>query len=190
MHMVKKKKTNPTTLEEANEQVKFPCDVCGKGFPTIKGVSSHKRYCRGIVEAELANSRSRKYQKIDNIIKLNKLKALVEAEEKVMYNGSPLNNVNILEDLGAQLVGSGGEEVEVEHRISNAIGMFRSHSAIWRDRKLPLQLEVRFFIVRILSILLYGCESWTMTTKIMRNVRGLTARYFARMVNKQNLRWI
>jgi hypothetical protein len=76
------------------------------------------------------------------------------------------------------------KNIEVEHRISNATGMFRNHSVIWRDRQLPLQLKVRLFIVRILSILLYGCESWTV---IMRNVRGFNARCFARVVNKQNV---
>ena len=185
MHMtvVKAKKTSPTTLVEATEISKFHCDICNRGFPTIRGVSSHKRFCRGSVEEELANPRGRKYQKADKIIKFNKRSALVEADPKVVYNGLPLNNVHQFRYLGSQTEASGGCELELEYRIGYASGAFKAHSGIWKNMIFCLDFKIRLFKVCILSILLYGCESWKMTRKMVRNLRGFTARCFARITN-------
>ena len=52
------------------------------------------------------------------------------------------------------------------------------HGNIWKRKKLNIDLKIRLFKVRILSILLYGCESWTITKKIIQNVRGFVKRCF------------
>jgi hypothetical protein len=41
----------------------------------------------------------------------------------------------------------------------------------------------RLFNVYVISTLLYGSESWTITWKILANIRGFTARCFARLIN-------
>jgi len=78
----------------------------------------------------------------------------------------------------------GSDEDEVEDRVAKSQGAFISFSGIWRDRNCPLELKIRLFNVYILSILLYGCESWKVTKKILCNVRGFTARCYARMVDE------
>ena len=59
------------------------------------------------------------------------------------------------------------------------------HNAIWKDKNLELNLKLRLFNVRIINILLYGCESWDITKKIMQNVRGFIARCFECIIRKK-----
>ena len=67
--------------------------------------------------------------------------------------------------------------------LEDASGAFKAHSGIWKNMIFCLDFKIRLFKVCILSILLYGCESWKMTRKMVRNLRGFTARCFARITN-------
>jgi hypothetical protein len=57
----------------------------------------------------------------------------------------------------------GSDEEEVFDRVEKAQGAFRSRSAIWRNRRMPLNLKIWLYNVFVNSTLLYGCESWTIT---------------------------
>ena len=174
----------PTTNSEANAAAKVHCKICDRGFFNIQGISAHKRFCQGSKEAEAANPRKRGDQKLDALVKKKKREALVAEEVKIKYNDNWINNVNSFKYLGANLMNHGSDEDEVEGRVAKAQGAFISFSGIWRDRNCPLELKIRLFNVYILSILLYGCESWKVTKKILCNVRGFTARCYARMVDE------
>jgi hypothetical protein len=136
------------------------------------------------VEAEAAASRRRNNQKLDNLVKQNKRDIIIAAKERVKLNDDWIENVSTVKYLGAKVMSHGSDEEEVEVRVAKATGTFVSHSGIWRNLYFPLDLKIRLFNVRILSILLYGCESWKVTKKILRNVRGFTARCYARMINQ------
>jgi hypothetical protein len=60
---------------------------------------------------------------------------------------------------------------EVEDRVAKTQGALTSHCGIWRYMNLPLGLKKK---VRILGILLYGCESWKVTKIILKYIRGFT----------------
>jgi hypothetical protein len=173
-----------TTQSEANAVAKVHCPVCGRGFLNKKGVASHRRFCLGSFEAEAANPRPRSDQKLDALVKKKKREAIIVSEPRIIYNNEGINNVNSFKYLGAKVMNHGSDEDEVEDRVAKTQGVFISHSGIWRDKNIPLDLKIRLFKVRILSILLYGCESWKVTKKILRNIRGFIARCFARMVNE------
>ena len=174
----------PTTHSEANAAAKVHCKVCGRGFLNNRGVSAHKRYCLGSFQAEAANPRPRSDQKLDALVKKKKREALVAAEPRIVYNNDWIDNVYSFKYLGAKVMNHGSDEDEVEDRVAKTQGTFTSHSGIWRDMNFPLALKIRLFKVRILGILLYGCESWKVTKKILRFIRGFTARCYARMINE------
>jgi len=174
----------PTTNGEANAAAKAHCTVCGRGFLNMRGVSAHKRFCLKSFEAEAANPRPRSDQKLDALVKKKKREAFVEAEHRIVYNDDRIHNVYSFKYLGAKLMNHGSDEDEVEDRVAKTQGAFTSHSGIWRDMSIPLALKIRLFKVRILGILLYGCESWKVTKKILKYIRGFTARCYARMINE------
>ena len=41
----------------------------------------------------------------------------------------------------------------------------RALKGIWADKKLSIDIKIRLFKVRVLSILVYGAESWKITKK-------------------------
>ena len=74
-------------------------------------------------------------------------------------------------------VGCGGKE-EVEATILQALQAYRALKGIWSDRRLSLDIKIRLFKVRVLSILVYGAESWKMTKRIVQKIRGFIVRCF------------
>lgn len=174
-----------TTQEEADLAAKARCTVCNRGFLNKAGVKSHMQFCRGSVEAELANPRGRIGQKIDNKIKNRKREILIKNNDKIEYNGKPICSVFQTKYLGAVLMSYGGDEEEVVARIDKSEGSFNAHWHIWKNNKLSIRFKIKLLTVRILSALTYGCESWKVTKRIMQNVRGFTSRCIAKILNIQ-----
>ena len=55
-------------------------------------------------------------------------------------------------------------------------------SRIWKSG-MNRELKVRFFIATIESILLYGCESWTLTEALEKSLDGTYTRMLRRALN-------
>ena len=128
---------------------KFSCIVCDRKFFNKKGVAAHKRFCNGPGNG---NSRKRKNQIADKIIKAKKRQKIIENAEKIYLNGNEIDNVYSIKYLGSTETHFGGSEDEVETKIIKALNIFKMHSNIWKRKKLNIDLKIRLFKVRILSI--------------------------------------
>ncbi|XP_068708015.1 uncharacterized protein [Montipora foliosa] len=53
---------------------------------------------------------------------------------------------------------------------------------IWKSRLSP-QLKRRVSVASVESVLLYGCEAWTLTTQMERNIDGVYARMLRTVLN-------
>ena len=54
---------------------------------------------------------------------------------------------------------------------------------IWRDKNISLASKVKLMRTLILSIFLYACESWTLTTEIERRIQAPEMRCYRRLLN-------
>ena len=140
------------------------------------GVSAHKRFCLG---PGTGNVRPRRNQKADKIVKATKLDKIVAAQDCIKLNGESIANVARTKYLGALIMGHGTDDEEVEARIDKARATFITHHHMWRDKDLSIEIKLRLFKVRVLSMLLYGGESWTVTKQIVKSLRGFTAKCYA-----------
>ena len=81
----------------------------------------------------------------------------------------------------------GDSEPDVKRRISKASQAFSMLKNIWKSKKLSRNTTIRIFRSNVVSVLLYGCESWKVATTISR------IRYVIRMpsdaILKIALRW-
>ena len=169
-----------STTESEVIALPHACDVCERRFPTIAGVSIHKaRWCGGVGTGA---ARSRRGQKADSIVRKKKRSDILATQTKVSLNGEELANVEQFKYLGGIITGFGSDEEDVETRIQQAVRVFGSLKAYWSDKRLNRKLKIRLFKARILPIVIYGCESWTFTRKILKNLRGFTARCFSSIV--------
>ena len=123
--------------------------------------------------------RSRRDQKADVIVKAKKLDKIVALQENIKLNGKSIANVARTKYLGAQIMGHGTDDEEVAARIDKAHATFILHRDIWRDKYMSMDVKLRLFVVRVLGILLYGGESWTVTKGIVKRLRGFVFKCYS-----------
>ena len=59
---------------------------------------------------------------------------------------------------------------------------FNQMSPVLKDRKLSIPLKVRLLKCFIWSVLLYGCESWTLSAALTRNIDATEMWFYRRML--------
>ena len=79
--------------------------------------------------------------------------------------------------LGSDIHVSAGCESEVNRRLGRAWGVMDSlYNGVWRCRYLCGRTTVRVFGSLVLLVLLYGCETWTLTRDLSRRLNSFGAR--------------
>ena len=53
---------------------------------------------------------------------------------------------------------------------------------IFRDRQLSIQLKIRLLKCFVWSVLMYGCETWTVTTKTRKNLEAAEMWLYRRII--------
>ena len=101
----------------------------------------------------------------------------------IIVNGEALEEVEYFTYLGSKMTTDGDSEKEVRERISKASQAFASLKTIWRTRKISTKTKLRLFKSNVLSILLYGAESWKMTKGISHKLEVFQNRCLRRLLN-------
>ena len=73
-------------------------------------------------------------------------------------------------------------EKEIRRRIGMAKTSFNQMSPVLKDRKLSIPLKVRLLKCFVWSVLLYGCESWTLSAALTRNIEATEMWFYRRML--------
>jgi hypothetical protein len=105
------------------------------------------------------------------------------AKTKVMLVGSgpvppPLlmegQQVEFVENflyLGSKISRKGDCEVDIQQRIGKAAGVMRSLTRpLWRHHQVSIQTKMRVYNAAVLSVLMYGSETWALTEKQTRKL--------------------
>ena len=82
---------------------------------------------------------------------------------EIKIDGKVLNNVDSITYLGGSLSSSNSPDEEVSNRIAEAsAGYGRLPKRAWNERGLKLETKCTVYRAVGLSVLLYGCDSWTL----------------------------
>ena len=65
--------------------------------------------------------------------------------------------------LGASVTKDGGGTAAIQKRIALASATFNKLSKVWSDRDIGRKTKATLFKTLVLSVLLYGCETWKLT---------------------------
>ena len=76
--------------------------------------------------------------------------------------------------------------MDVESRIRKARQAFISLNNIWNSTQLTRNLKLRFFKTNCVPVLLYGCETWKMTSNIGNKIQVFVNRCLRRILK---IRW-
>ena len=87
----------------------------------------------------------------------------------VMIGDHPLSYVSNFKYLGSFLSNNATVDADVSHRISKASAAFgKLYNRLWQRHEIKLTTKVAVYKAVVLSVLYYGCESWTL---LRRNLK-------------------
>ncbi len=80
--------------------------------------------------------------------------------------------------LGSKIDENGGTLLDIQQRINKARGAFSRLKNIWSANNISLHLKIKLFNACVKSVLLYGCETWFVTSKTTRSYKLLLTDVF------------
>ena len=97
-------------------------------------------------------------------IKKSKLLSIGCEQTRILLDDSVLENVTEFTYLGSIMSQDGGCIAEIDARISKASKVFRSwKKRVFTNRQLSITTKMKVFRALVRPILLYGCETWSVT---------------------------
>ena len=90
--------------------------------------------------------------------------------ESIAVNGEDVEVTRTFTYFGSVILSSTYFELEVNRRLRRAWSAMHSlDQAVWRCRYLCKRTKVRVFRSLVLPVLLYSCETWTLTAELRRD---------------------
>ena len=103
-------------------------------------------------------------------------------QRQIKVKGQKLGTVTSFKYLGA-VVSDDGSKPEVLSRIAQATAALTKLKPIWRDNNISLGSKVKLMRSLVISILLYACESWTLTAELEKRTQAFEMRCYRRLLN-------
>jgi hypothetical protein len=100
----------------------------------------------------------------------------------VVVENEPLETVRAFTYLGSVVSTTGGADEDVKARIRKSQQAFVILMPVWRARSLSLKTKLRIFASNVMSVLLYGCETWKMSESIKHRLQVFVNRCLRRIL--------
>ena len=97
-------------------------------------------------------------------------------------NGQQLEEADAFKYLDTTLTKDGRSTTETKIRMASATSAMAKHSKIWKSKEISFPAKMKLYKSLVLSILLYGCESWTMTAKTTKRIQMFETKCFRQML--------
>ena len=100
----------------------------------------------------------------------------------ITIDNKKLETVRSFKYLGA-IVLDEGSKPEVLSRIAQTTAAVTKLKVIWNDKNIAISSNIRLMRSLAMSILLYACETWTITADIERRIQALERRCFRKLLS-------
>ena len=87
-----------------------------------------------------------------------------------------IERVDQFQYLGSIVTSTGGTEEDMEMRKRKAQQVFAMLKKVWRARTITLKTKLRVFRACVISVLLYGCETWKSSKTLMAKLQSFINR--------------
>ena len=91
--------------------------------------------------------------------------------------GQKPETVQCFKYLGSVVTDEGSKQ-EILYRIAQTIGALTKLKTIWKDKNIVLSSKIRLMRSLVISIFLYACETWTLTTELEKKIQATEMRCF------------
>ena len=97
------------------------------------------------------------------------------------FNGTIIEEVDEFEYLGCTVTKTGGTEADIDKRINKARHAYFSLGKVWISSSISRGLKLRIFNACVMSVLLYGCETWGISVGSMKKLQVFCNRCLRRI---------
>ena len=101
----------------------------------------------------------------------------------ITMNGEKLEEVSKFKYLGATLSKDGTSTAEVRIRIATATSAMARLSRLWTSSAISFSTKYRLYKSLVVSILLYGCETWTLLADTERRIQAFEHKCLRRLLH-------
>ena len=91
---------------------------------------------------------------------------------EIKVNGQKLETVTSFKYLGSVITDEGSKP-EIRSRIAQTTAALTRLKPVWNDRSIFLSSKIRLMLSLVTSIILYACESWTLTAQLQRRIQAM-----------------
>ena len=102
--------------------------------------------------------------------------------KEIKINGQKLETVTNLKYLGS-VVSDESSKPEILSRIAQMTAALSRLKSVWSNRSIFLNSKVRPMHSLVTSIVLYACESWTLTAGLQRRLRTMETRCYRKILH-------
>lgn len=106
-----------------------------------------------------------------NFLKTKSMRILTENNTPIVVDGNILEDVSEFSYLGSIISRDGGADADVVSRINKARHAYASLGRIWQSSLISKKHKLRIFNTSVKSVLLYGSETWKVTTTISNKLQ-------------------
>ncbi len=106
-----------------------------------------------------------------NIQKTKILRINAKSQEPISIGDQILEDVTCFEYLGSKLDEVGGTLADVKSRINKSRTAFASLAKVWNTNNISIKTKLRLFKSNVLSVLLYGAETWFLNTAVISKLQ-------------------
>ena len=103
---------------------------------------------------------------------------------QIHIDGTQLKSVDEFTYLGSCLSKSANLDLEISRRLAKASSSFgRLWTRVWQERGIQVQTKISVYKAVVMSALLYGCESWTLYSRHIKQLDQFHLRCLRRIMN-------
>lgn len=117
-----------------------------------------------------------------NIRKTKSMRLGTKVHTSFVLRGGAIEEVVEFCYLGSVVSSSGGAESDVANRIKKARQAYSVLGNIWAFSLYSIDTKLRIFNSNVKSVLLYGCETWKITTSITKSLQTFVNRCLRRIL--------
>ena len=100
----------------------------------------------------------------------------------IVMNGTVLKQVHKFNYLGCLITSDGRCVNEIKRRMAQAKASFQNMKSILTNKRMSLGVRKRVLQCYIEPILLYGCESWSMTKQTLTSIEAMEMWFLRKML--------
>ena len=111
-----------------------------------------------------------------NPLKAEEIRVNTVINQGLRLNGEDITRSSDFSYLGSVVAEDGGANTDVHVRIQKARGSFSKLRKVWLSTLIRKNTKVKIFNACVKSVLLYGCETWLVTSEIRRKIQTFVNR--------------